>query len=81
MGNLRKATLSHNKKQGTWQLKDDKTNKVLKSFETKSQATKSGVLEKALGKEGGSVKIKKLDGKFEEERTYPGTADPKQSQG
>ena len=35
----------------------------------------------ALGKEGGSVKIRKLDGKFQEERTYPRSKDPKRSPG
>jgi len=33
----------------------------VKSFEEKSDATKGGVLKKALGKEGGSVNIQKED--------------------
>jgi len=34
-----------------------------------------------LGNQGGSVKIKKLDGKYEEERTYPKSKDPIKSKG
>lgn len=81
MGKLPKFTLELNEKKGRWELGNDKTNKVVKTFETKADATKGGVLEKAVGKEGGSVKIQKADGKIQEERTYPGSADPKESKG
>lgn len=40
---------------------------------------KGGALEKAIGE--GSVKIQKMDGKFQEERTFPGSKDPKSSKG
>jgi len=43
--------------------------------------TTGGALEKAAGKDGGSVKIQKVDGQFQEERTYPRAADPKKSPG
>ena len=78
---LPKYTLDYNEKKDHWDLQKDKSDKVIKSFETKEEATKGGVLEKAVGKEGGSVKIQKMDGKFQEERTYPGSADPKSSEG
>ncbi len=81
MANLKKFTLSKNTKKDTWDLTNDKTDKVVKRFETKQEATKGGVLENALGKEGGSVKIKKEDNKFQEERTFPGSKDPKESKG
>lgn len=81
MAKLPKATLAKNKKTENWDLKEDKTGKVLKSFPTKADATKGGALEKALGKDGGSVKIKKEDGKIQEERTYPQSEDPKSSKG
>lgn len=45
---------------------------VSKTFDTKADATKGGVLEKAIGPEGGSVKIQKENGRFQEERTYLG---------
>ena len=46
-----------------------------------SEATKSGALETTVGKDGGSVKIQKVDGQLQEERTYPRSADPKKSSG
>lgn len=81
MTKLPKLTLSHNDKKDRWDLKADKTDKVLKSFDTKAEATKGGVLAKATGQEGASVKIQNMDGKFQEERTYPGSRDPKSSKG
>jgi len=36
---------------------------------------------KAVGSGGGSVKIQKKNGRIQEERTYPGSADPKKSPG
>ncbi|MBZ0203310.1 MAG: DUF2188 domain-containing protein [Ignavibacteria bacterium] len=81
MSKLRKYTLYHNGKNDKWNLCDDKSNKTVKSFKSKEVATAGGVLKKVLGKDGGSVKIKKLDGKFQEERTYPKSKDPKESRG
>ena len=80
-GKLPKFTLNHNEKKDKWQLKNDATDKVIKNFDTKSEATAGGVLKKAIGKEGGSVKIKTMDEKYQEERTFPKSADPKQSKG
>lgn len=81
MTKLRKLTLDKNEKKDIWELTDDKTNKVIKTFDTKTDAVKGGVLEKALGAQGGSVKIQKEDGRFQEERTYPSSLDPSQSKG
>ncbi|MCC7197705.1 DUF2188 domain-containing protein [Candidatus Peregrinibacteria bacterium] len=81
MKKLPKFTLSLNKKSDRWDLKNDKTNKVLKSVENKADIMKGGVIKKIVGKEGASVKVKKMDGKFQEERTYPKSADPKKSKG
>lgn len=81
MENLKKGTLSFDEKKKQWDLKEDKTKKLIKSFDKKEDATKGGALEKALGKEGGSVKIQNKDGKIQEERTYPGGKDPKKSRG
>lgn len=78
---LRKLTLNFDEKKDKWQLKDDKTKNVLKTFDKKEDATKGGVLEKVLGPGGGSVKIKKVDETYQEERTYPGKADPRRSKG
>lgn len=81
MAKLPKYTLTHNEKKDRWDLESDQSGKVVKSFDTKGEATKGGALEKAVGKQGGSVKIQKESGAFQEERTYPGSADPKKSPG
>ena len=81
MTKLKKLTLSHNKKDDNWELREDKTKKLVQKFSTKEEATKGGVLQDAAGKNGASVKIKKVDGKIQEERTYPRSSDPKKSKG
>ena len=50
-------------------------------FDTKADATKGGVLKNVIGVEGGSVKIHKVNGRFDEERTFPGSKDPHSSKG
>ena len=81
MGKLPKYTLEFDEKKDRWALEHDKTGKVIKTFDTKEDATKGGVLKKALGEDGGSVKIQKENGRFQEERTYPSSADPHSSKG
>ncbi len=78
---LPKLTLTYIEKSHDWALKQDKTGKTIKKFEDKEDATKRGVLLKAAGKQGASVKIQKMNGKFQEERTYPKSKDPKSSKG
>jgi len=67
--------------QDRWELTNDKTDKVVKSWDGKEAATKGGVLERTVGSEGGSVKIQKENGRIQEERTYPGSKDPRESKG
>jgi hypothetical protein len=81
MAKLRKFTLSNDKKIGDWVLKHDVSHRVKKRFDSKEKALTGGVLDKILGTEGGSVKIKKLDGRIQEERTYGKGRDPKRSRG
>lgn len=78
---LPKFTLTKNERSDRWDLVNDATNRTTKSFDTKADATRGGVLEKAVGPGGGSVKIQKANGRFQEERTYPGAADPRRSPG
>lgn len=80
MGKLPKFTLEKNEKQDTWDLRNDKTDKLVKRFDTKGEATKGGVLRRAVNNNG-SVKIQKENGRFQQERTYPRSADPKKSPG
>lgn len=81
MSDLPKYTLSKDDKKNEWVLKNDATNRVRERFDTKGDATKGGALEKALGTSGGSVKIQKENGRYQEERTYPGSKDPRSSKG
>jgi hypothetical protein len=80
MARVPKYTLSHDDTKKRWVLKQDGTDQTVKTFGTKAAATKGGVLERAVGKTG-SVKIKKRNGKIQEERTYPRSADPRASKG
>jgi hypothetical protein len=81
MARLPKYTLTKDEKRNDWPLVHDATNKVVKRFDTKADATAGGALERAVGKDGGSVKIQKENGRFQEERTYPRSRDPKKSRG
>lgn len=81
MAKLPKYTLEYNEEKKSWDLEKDSTNRVVKRFDTKEDATAGGVLRKAVGQEGGSVKIQKENGKFQEERTFPKSKDPKKSKG
>ena len=76
---LQKFTLRKNDAKGRWDLVNDASNRTVKSFATKADALRGGVLERAIGR--GSVKIQKENGRFQEERTYPRSADPKRSRG
>jgi Uncharacterized protein conserved in bacteria (DUF2188) len=81
MAKLPKFTLDYDRKKEDWRLTNDATDRVVKRFDTKQEATKGGVLERTLGGGGGSVKIKTQDNLFQEERTYPDKADPRKSPG
>ena len=81
MPKLTKFTLEYDEKKAKWVLENDVTNKTVKTFATKLAATGGGALKKALGEDGGSVKIHKLNGRFQEERTFPRSADPRRSKG
>lgn len=81
MTNLPKYTLEKDERKDKWVLEQDKTGRQVKQFSTKAEATKGGVLERAVGPEGGSVKIQKENGRYQEERTYPRSRDPRRSKG
>jgi len=81
MARLPKYTLTFDEDRGKWSLGDDATDRVVSTFATKAAATRGGVLSKAVGTNGGSVKIQKRNGRFEEERTFPRGADPRRSRG
>ena len=78
---LRRFTFAHNTVRKVWELTNDATNQVLHTFTTKQEGISGGTLERLLGSTGGSVKIKKKDSKYQEERTFPRGADPGKSRG
>ena len=80
MTKLPKFTVSK-RDDGKWALTKDGADRATKLFEKKADLTKGGALKSAVGQSGGSVKIQKVDGKFQEERTYPDAADPPGSPG
>jgi len=81
MAKLPKYTLSHDEKKDDWVLKEDGASRARRRFETKADATAGGALSEALGASGGSVKIQKKSGQYQEERTFPRSRDPKKSPG
>jgi hypothetical protein len=81
MPKLPKYTLTHDERKDDWTLTNDSTDRTLRRFDTKEEATAGGVLRDVLGAAGGSVKIQKENGRFQEERTYPSSRDPHKSKG
>jgi hypothetical protein len=78
---LKKYTLSHSLETQSWVLIADGSKDIIRSFEKKEQATKGGVLKAIIGDDGGSVKIKLKNNIYQEERTYPKSSDPIESEG
>ncbi len=81
MSNLPKSHLTHNNDKGGWDLRQAGSHRLIEHFDTKADATAGGALADALGKSGGSVRIHTTDGKIQEERTFPRSADPRSSKG
>jgi hypothetical protein len=73
--------LTRDKKRGGWQLEKAGSDRATARFRTKEEALKGGTLRSAVGKDGGSVKIHKQDGRIQQERTYPTSRDPRTSKG
>jgi hypothetical protein len=71
---LPRFTLKHSKNDGNWVLKNQ-IGDTIKRFAKKREAIKGGVLERAVKR--GTVRIHNKDGRIEEERTFPRSADPR----
>jgi len=69
------------KKEDKWVLRKEKSTTNLVSEDTKEEATASMIKYMKKGNKEGSVRIHKENGQFQEERTYPSSADPSSSQG
>ena len=71
----RKYTVRFDSPRKKWILKHDISEKVLRVFDTKEEATRAGALRKAIGRQGGIVTIRSVTGAYEEERTFRCTDD------
>ena len=76
---LNKYTLHKDQKSEKWRLEQEGSNRAKRVFDRKSDALSS--LREAMGPDGGSVRIRKVDNTIQEERTYPRSKDPKKSKG
>jgi hypothetical protein len=80
MPDLPRFSLSHDQQKDNWKL-TNAVGRVVRRFDTKADATTGGVLFDAIGSAGGPVRVEKAHGGFQEERTFPRSADPKKSPG
>lgn len=62
-----------------WKLEKQGSERAIKNFKTKREAMYFSVA--YMKNLGGSLKIHTKDGQFQEERTYPRSADPRKSKG
>ncbi|NII60018.1 MULTISPECIES: DUF2188 domain-containing protein [Sphingomonas] len=76
-----KFTLHKDAKTEKWRLEKEGSDRAVKLFDKKADATKGGALADAIGKGGGSVRIRKVDNTIQEERTIRPAKDPRKSKG
>jgi len=62
-----------------WKLRREGAARAAMTFGSKDEAVEGSV--EFMRRHGGSLRIHKHDGAFEEERTYPRSADPRKSPG
>lgn len=60
-----------------WRLRREGSDRAAKTFPTKGEATRGAA--EYVKEKGGSLIVHKKDGRFQEERTYPGSGDTKRS--
>lgn len=76
---LEKFTLHKDRKSKKWRLEKEGSDRAKRTYDTKDKAVKN--LRDDVGKDGGSVRIRKVDNTIQEERTYPRSKDPRKSKG
>ena len=74
-----KYTLHRDTKSDKWRLEKEGSARAKRIFDTKQDALKN--LRDAVGPNGGSVRIRKVDNTIQEERTYPRSSDPRRTKG
>jgi len=67
------------KKDDKWQFKKQGSDRAIKNSSTKKDIV--SYMQQYMKNKKGSVKIQGIDGKFQEERTYPRLADSRKSKG
>lgn len=76
-----KFTLHKDAKTDKWRLEKEGSDRAIRVFDRKADATKGGALADAIGQGGGSVRIRKMDNTIQEERTIKPAKDPRKSRG
>lgn len=76
---LDKYTLHKDRKTDKWRLEPEGSDRARRVYDRKEDALQN--LRKDVGKDGGSVRIRKVDNTIQEERTYPRAKDPRESKG
>lgn len=74
---LNKYDLLHEDDQ--WKLRQRGAERAIRTFETKEEGMKFST--DYVDEHGGSLVVRKLNDRIQEERTYPRSADPRQSPG
>ena len=67
------------KEDDQWKLRKQGAERSVKTFDTKEKAKDFSV--RYMHEHGGSLRIRKENGRIQEERTYPRSSDPKRSKG
>lgn len=67
------------KDDGDWKLRQPGAQRAIRAFETKEAGM--GFSTDYVKSHGGSLRIKLASGTYQEERTYPRSADPRRSKG
>ena len=62
-----------------WKLQKKGAERAAKVFDSKQEGMRESI--EFMRNHGGSLRIHKQDGKIQEERTYPRSADPKKTPG
>ncbi len=66
----KRFTLLYDEKRDAWLLRNDATEKVVKIFDSKKTALHGGALRRAVGTQGGLVRVCSSNGTYQEERTF-----------
>jgi hypothetical protein len=53
MSKLVRYTLTYDERRDRWPLKNDRSKRIVKTFDTKREAVAGGALKRAVGREGG----------------------------